>query len=227
MLICVFIFSNLNAQIKPISKNKGSQSNDKFLEILKKTPWTVGVSGNVVDDDGKPFKNLFNVGQTWNFLPYPTKLSINGYVKNGFNIQGEFAFNKYNAGKNINSEIINSKWNFLSIDMNLQYELKEVIKKNMKWFDPYLTAGYGYTKRSGAQKPNTFTFNTGIGFNIWIVDFLALNLQSVGKFSMIEGTSNYLHHSAGLIYTLNWGMNAKNTIVGNRNGARSKLRTKY
>lgn len=224
LLLCTH--ASFSQQLKSISKNKGRHSNTKFIDALKKTPWTVGIGGNVIDDDGKPFKNLFNVSETWNFLPYPTRLTLDGYIKGGFSAQLEVSYNKYKIGKNINSEIIPGQWSVISSDVNFKYALNYQIK-NMKWFDPYVLLGLGYTQRSGAAKPNTVTYNMGLGFNIWIIDFMALNLQSSAKFSMIEGTSNYLQHTVGLIFATNWGVNGKNTIVGNRNKARSQLKTKY
>ncbi len=229
ILICGLILTSMTGmaqQLKSMSKNKGRHSNTKFTDALKKTPWTIGIGGNVIDDDGKPFKNLFNVSETWNFLPYPTRLTLDGYIKGGFSAQLEVSYNKYKIGKNINSEIIPGNWSVISSDVNFKYALNYQIK-NMKWFDPYVLLGLGYTQRSGASKPNTCTYNMGLGFNIWIIDFMALNMQSAAKFSMIEGTSNYLQHSVGLIFATNWGVNGKNTIVGNRNKARSQLKTKY
>lgn len=201
--------TEISAQMKTRTSNKSTAGGGGFKRFIKKTPWTFGVSGHVVDDDGDPFGNLFNVARTWNFLPYPTRLTVDGYYQAGFSFQAEFAYTQYKTGRVINQKnesaprIVNgSYWSTcFSTDFHVKFDLNELIGST-NWFDPYLTAGYGMTIRSGLTKSIAPTFNTGLGFNIWIWENLGFNAQSVAKFSMIEGTSNYLHHSVGIVYKL-------------------------
>ncbi len=207
--------SELRAKMKPTLSNKSSASGKLLKRFFYETPWTFGISGHVVDDDGEPFTKLFNVGNSWNFLPYPTRVTIDGYYKSGFSFQGEFAYNQYKANKEVNDEVISSTWTFFSADIHVKYDLNEVFGPT-NWFDPYVAAGHGYTLRSGASKPNTVTFNMGLGANFMIWENLGLNLQSMAKFSMIEGTSNYLHHSVGVIYRIEGGVSRRPGKLGNR-----------
>ena len=46
----------------------------QFSAKMRQTPWVVGGGWNVVDDDGRPFKSLFDVNKSWNIPPYPSRL---------------------------------------------------------------------------------------------------------------------------------------------------------
>lgn len=203
--------------------NKSSftgQNGGGFKRFITKTPWTFGLSGHVVDDDGDPFGHLFSVGSTWNFLPYPTRLTIDGYYQSGISFQTEFAFTQYKSGRFINDRKVitpTSRWTtFFSMDSHVKYDLNEVIGET-NWFDPYVAGGFGFAIRSGISKPFTTTYNVGLGWNIWIWENLGFNMQSMAKFSMFEGTSNYLHHSVGVIYK----------VAGGRGGRPGKLGKRY
>jgi hypothetical protein len=135
LLLCVLLVTNGVAHMKPATKNRSTASESPVKRFFSKTPWTFGISGHVVEDDGKSFSNLFNVSKSWNFLPYSTRLTIDGYYKSGFSFQGEFAYNQYKTGKDINSEIIPNTWTFFSADMHVKYDLNEVFGPT-NWFDP-------------------------------------------------------------------------------------------
>ncbi len=211
--LLITLSSSLLAQ-KQRAENK-SQAKGGFKRFFTKTPWTFGLSGHVVDDDGKPFQNVFSPSKAWNFLPYPSRITVDGYYKSGFSFQGEFAYTQYKIGRDINDVITTSKWTFFSADANVKFDLNEAFGPT-NWFDPYVAAGYGFTLRSGAVKPATVNFNAGLGFNIWIYENLGFNAQSMAKFSMIQGTSNYLHHSVGIIYRIQGGAGARPGKLGKR-----------
>lgn len=217
VVVLMLTFSGLAiAQVKTRSANKSTATGGGFKRFITKTPWTFGISGHVVDDDGNPFKKLFNVSQSWKFLPYPSRFTIDGYYQAGFSFQTEFAYNQYKTGKMVNNEIINTNWTFFSTDMYVKYDLNELIGQT-NWWDPYVSAGYGFTLRSNAYgRPTSFNANMGLGSNFWIYENLGFNLQTVAKFSMVEGTSNYLHHSVGVIYKLEGGRGSRPGKLGKR-----------
>lgn len=200
----LILCGNISAQIKTKTENKSSAKKSGFQKFMSETPWTFGISGHVVDDDGKPFQNLFNPSTAWNFLYYPSRLTIDKYYKDGFSFQLEFAYNQFTSGKSINNEVIKTNWTFFSSDLNAKYDLNELMGPT-NWFDPYVALGMGFTSRSGAAKPSTITSNMGLGANFWVYENLGFSLQTMAKFSMIEGTSNYLHHSVGLVYKIKSG----------------------
>ncbi|MFO0357167.1 MAG: hypothetical protein ACK50A_09445 [Sphingobacteriaceae bacterium] len=216
VIVLMLAFGGLaTAQVKTRSSNKSTATGGGFKRLITKTPWTFGISGHVVDDDGEPFKQLFNVNKSWNFLAYPARLTVDGYYQSGFSFQAEFAYNQYKVTKDINDEVMTSTWTFFSADMHVKYDLNEVIGQT-NWWDPYVIGGYGYTMRSGASKPNSVNANMGLGSNFWIYENLGFNLQTMAKFSMIEGTSNYLHHSVGVIYKLEGGRGSRPGKLGKR-----------
>ncbi len=219
LLIAFVLVSSVSfAQMKSKMNNKSSftgQNGGGFKRFITKTPWTFGLSGHVVDDDGKPFNSLFNVSKTWNFLAYPSRLTIDGYYKAGFSFQAEFAYTQFKAGRRINNELIGKKWTFFSADAHMKYDLNELIGPT-NWFDPYVAVGYGFTLRSGAKKPMTVTYNIGPGANFWIFENLGFNLQTIAKFSAIEGTSNYLQHSVGVVYKIEGGRGGRPGKLGKR-----------
>ncbi len=208
-LLLVGLANTANAQI-----TKSRTAGSPIKRFFTKTPWTFGLSGHVVEDDGKSFSNLFNVAKSWNFLYYPTRLTIDGYYKAGFSMQLEFAYTQIKSGKDINSSITKGG-TFFSTDLHLKYDLNELFGET-NWFDPFVAGGYGYTMRTVAPKPNTVTANLGLGANFWIWENLGLHLQTMAKFSMIEGTSNYLHHSVGVQYKLVSGQGSRPGKLGKR-----------
>jgi OmpA-OmpF porin, OOP family len=206
------------AQMKPKTNNKSSftgQNGGGFKRFLTKTPWTFGLSGHVVDDDGNPFKKVFDVSKTWNFLYYPSRLTIDGYYQAGFSFQAEFAYSQIKAGKRINNEFAAGTGAFFSADAHLKYDLNELFGQT-NWFDPYVTGGYGFTLRSAALKPTTITSNVGFGANFWLFENLGFNIQTVAKFAMIQQTSNYLHHSVGVVYKIEGGHGSRPGRLGKR-----------
>lgn len=171
-----------------------------FKHFITKTPWRVQLAWNLVDDDGKPFNNLFDVKNSWNFPPYPTKLAVEKELNNNWNLELAFAYNNYKAGKTINGEVLTADKSFFSIDINAKYILTKKYA-----IEPFLFAGFGYTQRATNKYNNTATFNLGLGATIWILDNqLGINLQGSGKFGLqsplISTGSNYLQHSIGVVY---------------------------
>jgi hypothetical protein len=210
-LLCLFLLSLTST----IDAQGGGKKTSPVKRFFKKTPWTFTLGGHVVDDDGKPFNDLFNASSSWNFLPYPTRIAIDGYFKKGWSFQGEFAYTQYKSGKNIDGDIINSTYTFFSADAHVKYDLNELIG-DTHWFDPYVAAGYGYTMRSASKTPNSINANLGLGFNIWVYQNLGFNLQSIAKFNMVENSSNYLQHSIGLVYRFEYGMGNRPGKLGKR-----------
>jgi OmpA-OmpF porin, OOP family len=163
-----------------------------------KIRWTVGISGAVIDDDGEPFKNLFNVSDSWHFLPFPSRLHVDAAINKNWSFEGALTFSKYQAGKIVNNDTITEDKGFFSFDAHAKYHFIGAPKV----FDPYAVAGLGFTQRK-ALLFQTPTLNVGIGFNIWFIESFGMNLQSTVKLKMNSKSSSYMLHSAGLIYRFN------------------------
>jgi hypothetical protein len=206
-----------------ISLNINSQNGGKkpfnLKRFLKKTPWTFNIGGHVIDDDGHPFSDLFNVSKSWNFLPFPTRMAVDAYIKNGLSAQIEFAYTTIKSGKVVNSvELKNSEsYSFYNTDINCKYHFDKFIG-NMPWFSAYTIGGLGFTNNGVIEKRyrNTCTINLGLGFNFWVFENLGVNLNSSAKFSVILQNTNYLQHSIGIIYRYKRNMGNKPGKIGNR-----------
>ena len=175
----------------------------KYGRVNPKANWIIGLGWNVVDDDGKPFRNLFKVKPSWNILPYPGRISLDRYISKGCGAESIFNFNMYKPGKDINGNINTGTHLFFSLDANAKYDFNQLIETG-NWFNPYGTFGLGITYRSIKTHKISGTINLGLGFNIWINEHWGINIQSLAKFAIspnfFRTSSNYLQHSAGLVY---------------------------
>ncbi len=183
-------------------KRKGS---DKY--------WMIGIGGNVVDDDGSPFKKLFNVLPRWNVRPYPTRLTVERSLSHTFSVEGAFNFNTYKPNKIINNEVGRAGI-FLSLDLNFKNDFNKLFNSE-GWFNPYIIYGLGGTFRTVRSLPIGANANIGFGFNIWLSRVIGINFQSVAKFAASRrfprSSANYLQHSAGLVFKIQKG--GKNPFI--------------
>lgn len=193
------------AFIIQVSAQGPGRSKSKFVRSIQKTVWTAGISGVVIDDDAKPFKDLFNVKDNWNLLPYPTKLSLEGFIDKGISVEGAFTYMRLKAGKLTSDLNIPrpSPVTMLIFDANVKYDLNELIG-DTKAFSPYVVGGFGYTYRGVTESKHAITGNFGLGFNIWVYKGFGLNVQSMAKFAFNKALGrNYLQHSVGVVYRFN------------------------
>jgi hypothetical protein len=184
----------------------------KFSLDVKNSPYSIILSGHVVDDDGKPFNSLFNVKKSWNFWYFPAKFSIGVTLKDYWTFGFELSNTIYKQNKIINNEFQLNRSLFLSADAFVKYDLNELVGYTDR-FDPFVLTGYGYTLRTAAKNKNTATFNFGLGTNFWIWDNLGINVQTQAKFALIKGTSNYLNHSVGAIYKFNENITSRRGTI--------------
>ncbi len=177
-----------------------SQGN-KFKIFLKQTNWTFGLGNSVVVDGGKEATFPFEF-KAWNYVPFPNRLTLEGDYKKGWSFQTEFVYNQYKAGNIVDKIAIAKPATFFGSDFIAKFAFSHWVGKS-GWFDPYVTAGIGYTYRSGAVNIHTGTNNVGLGCNFWIYKGFGLNLQGMGKFVMKGGAkSNYTNYSATIVYKL-------------------------
>ncbi len=173
-----------------------------FKHFLTKTPWLFQLGGNVVDDDGKPFNKVFDTRNSWNIFP-SAKLAVEKECRYNWSIELAFTYNSLKAGKIINNAVFTNTGALFAVDLNGKKTLTRLYR-----IEPYLFSGFGYTIRTVSKYKNTATLNAGFGFTIWAVDnVLGINIQGSGKFGLssplLETGSNYLQHSAGLIWKFN------------------------
>jgi len=173
-----------------------------FIRKLQKTIWIAGISGTVIDDDGKSFNGLFDVSDSWNFLYYPSRLHFEGELNNGFSVEGAFTYSQLKKGKVIGKDNYAraSNVNLISFDVNAKFKPLEMDGEG-KMFSGYVVGGLGYTYRAFPERKNAATLNLGLGFNVWIYKGFGINAQSLAKFALNNALSkNYLQHSFGIVY---------------------------
>lgn len=169
---------------------------------LRQTVWIAGLSGTVIDDDGKTLKDVFDVKNTWDFFYFPSKLNVEGVIGHGFSIEGAFTYSQLKKGKLISdgNYARPRKVNLLAFDVDAKFYPLEVLNA-AKVLDPYTLAGWGYTFRSFDEKKNAITFNFGFGLNVWMIKGFGISAQSVAKFALNKASGkNYLQHSLGIVY---------------------------
>ena len=182
----------------------------------EKLSWIFGIGWNAVDDNGRPFRQLFSVRRSWNLQWYPTQASAEVIGKEGMTYGAIFNFNLYKSGKEINSKVVAGVFPFFSLDLFAKYHFNAHIKMS-KRYDPYVMGGFGNTLRFFGTSKSTFTFNLGGGMNFWINEYIGINLQTVGKIGIrspfIRNNSNYMQHSAGLVFMLDRTYKKKHSFV--------------
>ncbi len=200
ILLLISIFFTLNT---------GFAQPYKTIKVFKPYNWMIGVSWSVIDDDGHQFDRLFDVNGSWNYLVYPTKVSLDRYFKYGWSIEGTATYNQYLPSKTINDSIGLTSV-FFCFDVNGKYSFYNQYAPRARWIDPYFTFGLGYTYRNcAAVNPHVPTVNLGFGLNFWIYKGFGVQLHSNVKIGVYPGFwdthTNYLQHSAGLVYRFGKG----------------------
>ncbi len=172
------------------------------LELTKKdsivqSAWIFGLGFNAVDDAGSEFSDVFNFEDNWNAVPFPSRISVGRYFKNGLGLEAIGSYNRYKEGKTIDGIINTEDIDYYAIDVRVSYDLNQILGET-GWFDPYVGIGAGYTD---ANNQGRGTYNASVGFRTWFSDRFGLDFNSTGKWAMnTENASNHIQHAAGAVY---------------------------
>lgn len=169
-------------------------SKDSIVE----SSWMFGIGFNAVDDSGNVFDGLFNVGSEWNFVPYPSRVSIGKYFKSGLGVEAIGTYNVYQEGNIVDGEVNPSDIDYFGLDARLTYDLNKIVGQT-GWFDPYVGIGLGYTDANNLGRG---TYNAIVGFRTWFSDTWGLDFNSSGKWAMSQsdGATNHIQHAVGVVY---------------------------
>ncbi|KQC29351.1 OmpA family protein [Flagellimonas eckloniae] len=162
--------------------------------------WMVSLGTNFVDDSGDEFGELFDFKEGWNAVPYPSRISIGRYFKNGLGLEAIGTYNKYKEGKTVDNSINPEDVDYLGLDFRISYDLNMILGET-GFFDPYVGIGAGYTD---ANNQGRGTYNAVIGFRTWFSDRFGLDFNSTGKWTMnTENSTNHVQHALGVAYRFN------------------------
>lgn len=170
---------------------------------IKPYSWMIGIHWNVIDDDGRPYTDLFNFSETWNIRPYPSTLNIDYYFMKGLSAELMANYNLYRPSKIINGEDGRSGF-VINTDLNAKYSFGFLMRQQR--VDPFTFLGFSYTLRTANDQKNMFAPNVGFGVNFMIWEGLGIQVRSAAKIAVyprfFKHESNYLHHHIGLIYKI-------------------------
>ena len=193
LFIATLIFISFGAYAQPY----------KTIKPYKPYKWMVGLHWNAVDDDGNKFGNIFDVSNSWNIKPFPTRFTLDRYLVYGWSVEMAASYAAYTSDKLVNDSTGREGIN-LSIDFNAKYSFYNLYAPRVRWIEPYLIAGIGFTYRIGTADAYVPTVNLGGGVNFWIVNWFGVQLSSTAKFAVYpkvwDTKNNYLQHNAGLVF---------------------------
>ena len=152
---------------------------------------------NIVDDSGDEFGELFDLSDGWNMVPYPSRVSVGRYFKNGVGLEAIGSYNRYKEGKIVDNVVNPADIDYWGLDFRVSYDLNMILGET-GFFDPYIGIGAGYTD---ANNQGRGTYNAIIGFRTWFSDHWGLDFNSTGKWAMdTENASNHIQHALGVAY---------------------------
>ena len=172
------------------------------LQLTKKDSivesyWLASVGINIVDDSGDEFGKLLDLKDGWNMVPFPSRLSVGRYFRNGLGLEAIGTYNKYKQGKIIDNVVNPEDVDYFGLDFRVSYDLNKILG-HTGFFDPYIGIGAGYTD---ANNQGRGTYNAVVGFRTWFSEHWGLDFNSSGKWTMNSANStNHIQHAVGVAY---------------------------
>ncbi len=188
MLVLVGL-NNMNAQDKnnPWAINFGVNAVDYH---------PTGYEGNLTENGNQAgiFNEFFNMQDHYNYIPTISSISVGRYLSSGFSLEVGANINKISVKGNYPEEYNPGDLAMLGIDANLKYNILNAFKSE-GWLAPYLKLGGGY---NWLDWEGTGMLGGGLGFDIWMSENVALNIQSLYKHSFDNDFAPFFQHNLGL-----------------------------
>lgn len=173
----------------------------------KNNPWAINFGVNFVDyqptgyegnlttngNQAGLFDEFFNASEHYNYIPTISSISVGKYLDSGFSLELGANINKISIKGN-NPEYNPGDLAMLGIDANLKYNILHAFKSD-GWLAPYLKLGGGY---NFLDWEGTGMLNGGLGFDVWMSDNVALNIQTMYKHSFDNNFAPFFQHNLGL-----------------------------
>lgn len=195
-------FKLLWALLALVCMSQTSVAQDELPVLTEKdsivvSSWMFSIGTNIVDDSGDEFGSLFDVQDSWNYVPFPSRISIGRYFESGLGLEAIGTYNTYEAGKIVDGVVNPEDVDYFAIDFRASYDLNKILGET-GWFDPYVGIGAGYTD---ANNQGRGTYNATVGFRTWFSERFGLDFNSTGKWAMsTENATNHIQHAAGVVY---------------------------
>jgi len=165
--------------------------------------WSFALGVNAIDlypvgeEDaglGGYFDEFFNYDH-YNIMPFPSRVQVGYYVSDNISATGAFSVNQITkAGENRIADIA-----YAGLDLGLQYNAGHLFN-TQDIFDPFVGVGGGY---NWLDDNGFATFNGTLGFDVYILDNLAVNIQSTYRHAFEDDNPKHFQHVVGLKWK--WG----------------------
>lgn len=177
-----------------------SQTNHLQFRSYHPYTWMIGAGWSFVDNDGRSHSHFLDFKGAWLMEPYPTHLIVDRYLKHGFSLELAASFNQMKGNKMVNGAYPTGF--MFSTDLTTRYSFYKFLQP-MRWFDPYVGVGVGFTMINSGSQGMYPTANGVVGSNFWFGNF-GLRVQGTIKFgitaNMYYNDTNYLHYTGSLLY---------------------------
>ncbi len=167
-------------------------ANDSII----KSSWIFGLGFNVVDDSGDGIRDYTIIKDQWNYVPFPSRLSLGKNIGSGFVLEGIATYNRYKEGNTVDDVVLAESKDYYAVDARLSYSLNRLVGRS-GWFDPYIGTGIGFTH---ANESSRVTYNASLGSRFWLSERWGIDINTSGKWAFKSGESNHFQHGAGVIY---------------------------
>lgn len=175
----------------------------KTVKIYKPYKWMFGAHWLVIEDSGAKGADFLDTDSSWNYLPFPTTITVDRYFKYGWSIEGGLNYMQYSTSRKLHDTTGIGGFNF-SFDANGKFSFYNLYAPRARWIDPYVTFGVGYTYRDQYVDPHVPSVNLGGGVNFWIIKQLGIRLSAQSKIgvypSFWNNHNNYLQYNAGIVF---------------------------
>ncbi len=175
----------------------------KTIKVYKPYKWMFCVHMSVVEDDGNKLGNPLDIQNTWHYLQYPSRITVDRYFNYGWSMEGAISYNAYLKELRVDDTTGISGTNF-SFDLTGKYSFYNLYAPRARWIEPYLNFGVGYTYRNALQEQHIPSVVLGGGLNIWVLKQVGIQISSRAKLAAYpffwDSHASYFQHSAGLVF---------------------------
>ena len=153
---------------------------------------TVGIGG----ESDELFGEFFNIEDHWNIVPSVSYVNVSRYIGDGFAVGVSGSLNRIDQ---IGDRAPRNDLQYFALDGDVSYSLKNAIGST--WFDPYVTAGAGYSWLESEATGGNIGFgsaNGGLGIRFWFSENFNFGVKSQYKHAFEEESNRLFQHVASL-----------------------------